>query len=394
MGSSDPPPITPCCAAITLLEERMKKVVTVGVLAALTVGALLITRDRNGEESKGTQSTQSGDSGNTDSDSGTSNSGTGAVRSTKQGDSASIESGAAENGGELEQPDRPATEIYRSAEDALAAVKDGASRYDDVILEQFESPPAECSWCGSFYESIRSLAFSADTPSDQKSYFAELLSISARPENLEALIDGIEKAPNEESARQYAEALEMASASKDDLVELLGSRFGTQNEVLKESLVAAVTNQGTPLALETLYKYTIESKDPDGFYSKGTGLGEAVAGPESFPFLKEIAEKRDEYSHLGIKALLNSGSEGVRVVFDVLRASKNPEGDKQLLRDALEHVNFEEETEALIKSEANSGTNPLSVNFAREVLKNFEEENAQMQQEAEEEEGGMSRAEE
>jgi len=65
-----------------------------------------------------------------------------------------------------------------------------------------------------------------------------------------------------------------------------------------------------------------------------------------------------------------------------------------MLRDALEHVNFEEETEALIKSEATTGTNPLSVNFAKEVLKNFEEENAQMQQEAEEEEGGMSRVEE
>jgi hypothetical protein len=186
----------------------------------------------------------------------------------------------------------------------------------------------------------------------------------------------------------------MASASKDDLVELLGSRFGTQNEVLKESLVAAVTNQGTPLAIETLYKYTIESKDSDGFYSKGTGLGEAVAGPESFPFLKEIAEKRDEYSHLGIKALLNSGAEGVGVVFDVLRASKNPESDKQLLRDALEHVNFEEETEALITNEAKNGTNPLSVNFAKEVLKNFEQENAQIQQEAQEVEGGMSSAEE
>jgi hypothetical protein len=372
----------------------MKKVVTVGVLAALTMGALLLTRDRNEEEGSSTQSTQPGDSGTTDSDSGLSNGGSGVGRSTKQGDSASLESGAVEDGVGLDQPDRSATEIYRSAEDALAAVKDGASRYDDVILEQFESPPVECSWCASFYDSIRSLAFSADTPSDQKSYFAELLSISARPENLEALIDGIEKAPNEESARQYAEALEMASASKDDLVKLLGSKLGTQNEVLKESLIAAVTIQGTPLAIETLYKYTIESNDPDGFYSKGTGLGEAVAEPESFPFLKEIAEKRDQYSHLGIKALLNSGAEGVRVVFDVLRASKNPEGDKQLLRDALEHVNFEEETEALITNEAKNGTNPLSVNFAREVLKNFEQENAQIQQEALEVEGGMSSAEE
>jgi hypothetical protein len=372
----------------------MKKVVTAGVLAALTVGALLLTRGRNQEEQRaGDSFGLTNGAGSTSVNEGTSSGSENAVRSTKQGDSANLGAG---NGGDIsvvEQPDRPATEIYRSAEDALAAVKEGSTRYDDVILEQFESPPLECSWCASFYDSIRTLAFSPDTPADQRSYFAEILSISARAENLEALIDGIEKAPNEDSARQYAEALEMASASKDDLVTLLGSKFGSQNEVLRESLVAAVTNQGTPLAIETLYKYSVDSKDPDGFYSKGTGLGEAVAGPESFPFLKEIAEKRDEYSHLGVKALLNSGTEGVRVVFDVLRSSKNPESDKQLLRDALEHVNFEEETEALIKEEAKNGTNPLSVNFAREILKNFEEENAQLQQEAEEE-GGMSKMEE
>jgi hypothetical protein len=118
-------------------------------------------------------------------------------------------------------------------------------------------------------------------------------------------------------------------------------------------------------------------------------LGEAVASPEAFPFLKEMAEKRDDYSHLAIKALLNSGADGVRATFDILRASKNDEGDKKLLRDAIEHVNFDEDTEAIIRAEVEKGTNPLAVEFAREIKKNFDEESAQLEKEAQEEESSQ-----
>ncbi len=366
----------------------MKKLSIVAILALVTVTALILKK--GGDSRSPTSSGSESDPSTTSSPrSGEVSPEEGLLRSTKQGDSAATDNEPGTEETELEQPDRPATEIYRNAEDALKAVKDGASHYDDLILEQFESPPTDCSWCSSFYESIRTLAFSADTPADQKSYFAEILSISARPENLEALIEGIEKAPNEEAGQVYAEALEMASATRDDLVKLLGSHLSSPNEILRESLVAAVTNQGTPLALETLYKYTVASNDPDGFYSKGTGLGEAVASPEAFPFLKEMAEKRDDYSHLAIKALLNSGADGVRATFDILRASKNDEGDKKLLRDAIEHVNFDEDTEAIIRAEVEKGTNPLAVEFAREIKKNFDEESAQLEKEAQEEESSQ-----
>lgn len=359
----------------------MNKLVTVTVLAVITIGALLLTK---GSDSGTGTAPIAGDVG-APSEGGTEATSSGANLSTKQGDSVEGDQAGTEDGTVPEQPDRPATEIYRNAQDALRAVKEGATHYDDVVLEQFESPPVDCSWCAGFYESIRTLAFSPDTPADQKSYFAEILAISARPENLEVLMDGIDKAPNEESSQMYAEALEMASATNDDLVKLLGSRLSTPNEILKESLVAAVTNQGTPLAIETLYKFAVDSKDADGFYSKGTGLGEAVPNPEAFPFLKEMAEKRDDYSHLAVKALLNSGSEGVKAVIDVLRTSKEPEADKKLLENAIDHVNFEEETEALLKEEAEKGTNPQSVQFAREILKNFQEESAQLEREAKEE---------
>lgn len=362
----------------------MNKLAIVAVLTVITIGALLLTKGSD-SGSRTAPDSGSGSGVATSSNGGTSGASGGTVLSTKQGDSADLEQTNGQDGAQLQQPDRPATEVYRNAEDALRAVKEGATHYDDVILEQFESLPADCSWCANFYESIRTLAFSPDTPADQKSYFAEILAISARSENLEVLIDGIEKAPNEEAGQMYAEALEMASATNDDLVKLLGSRLSTSNEVLKESLVAAVTNQGTPLAIETLYKFAVESKDTDGFYSKGTGLGEAVPNPEAFPYLKEMAEKRDDYSHLAVKALLNAGSEGVKAVFDVLRTSRDPEADKKLIANAIDHVNFEEETEALVKQEAEKGTNPQSVQFARDILKNFQEENAQLEREAKEE---------
>lgn len=263
--------------------------------------------------------------------------------------------------------DRTATEIYKSADEALAAVKKGAVSYDDLIIEQFTEPGDDCSWCNDFYKQVKDLLAQDSTPQDQKSYYAELLAISGRPANIETLVEAIKSAKTPESADLFAEALEL-SQGKEAVVNYLGSQLDTANETLKDSLVAALTNQSSRTAAEMLYKQTVKANDPDGYYSKGIGLGEFIPEPDSFPYLQDLATKRDQYSHLAVKSLLNSGAGGLRVVLDVLSNSKDAQSDRALLKDASDHVIFDEETEPLLKKTLETSKNPVVIEFAKQIL--------------------------
>ncbi|WKZ57906.1 MAG: hypothetical protein QY326_04345 [Bdellovibrionota bacterium] len=273
---------------------------------------------------------------------------------------------------DLEDVDiRPATEIYTSAEDALKAVKAGANTYDDIVLEQFTMLDPKCSWCPAFYESVRELTFSPSSTPDQRSFYSELLAISGRVENVSALVDAIKNAPNQSERDIYSEALELTIGG-DEVVKYLNESMATQDPQLKESLVAAMTNQGSRLAAELLYKQTMEAGDADGYYSLGIGLGEFVPEDEALPLLQQYALQRDQYSHLPMKALLNGGLPGLRIVFDILESSSDQEADKRLLRDAVDHVGYDEETEAYLKQMVQSAKNPVAVAFAKQVLEDFQ----------------------
>lgn len=270
-----------------------------------------------------------------------------------------------------EEDIRPATDLYNSAEDAFEAVKKGAVDYDDLVLEQFAELGEDCTWCPDFYSEIKTAMLEPDASEDFKSYYAEILAISGKPDNLETLIDAIKEAQDEDSADIFAEALEV-TLGDNKTVEFLGNNLESDNELLKESVIAAITNHGSPLAIDLLYQETIKEKDPDGFYSLGIGLGEVIPDEESLPYLTELANKRDSYSHLAVKALLNYGVEGLRSVVDIISNSQDNEVSRQMLEDAIDHVNFEEETEEYVKELAKSATNPVVKQFAKEVLEDFE----------------------
>lgn len=273
----------------------------------------------------------------------------------------------------VDQDERPAAQVYKTAEDALKAVKEGAVDYNDVVLEQFTLPGDDCTWCPEFYKSLREMAVSADSTDDQKSYFAEILAISGRVENVAALIEAIKSAGGDETkADLYTEGLEL-TLGKSDVITYLGEQLGTtDNESLKESMIAALTNQGTKQAAELLYQQTVKAGDPDGFYKSAIGLGEFVPDDETIPYLQEMAMKRDQYSHLAVKAMLNSGLSGLRSVFDLLASSKDTESDRQgLLKDAIDHISYDEETEAFLKKEVESPRNKLSAEFASSILADF-----------------------
>ena len=279
--------------------------------------------------------------------------------------------------------DRPATEVYKSAEEALRAVKEAAADYDDLVLDQFTDLPANCTWCDNFYRSLKELLGSADLKADERSYYAELLAISGRVENIKALVDALGAAKNSEEANVYAEALELSTGG-DDVARLLGEQLGSSNETLREASVAAITNQGSRLAAELLYKNTVDRGDPDGYYSAGIGLGELVPEPETLPYLQDLAMKRDAYSHLAVKSLLNSGLDGTKIVVDVLSNSKNPDFDREMLKGAKDHVAYDEEVVAYLKTVAESSQAPAVREFARDVISEFEQSEA----EAEEDQDG------
>ena len=279
------------------------------------------------------------------------------------------------NDEEPEEQVKPAVEAYQSSEEALAAALKGAKDYDDSILEQFTLPDPNCSWCTEFYSSVRDLAMNQNTPQEQRAYLAELLAISGRPENVQALIDAVKNAPSNDTADLYAEALEL-SLGRDDIVLILGEQMNAQSDTLREASVAAVTNQGTKLAAELLVKDLKEKGDPDAHYAHGIGIGEAIPEEEAIPVYQELVRERLPGSHLGVKALLNAGLPGLRVLFDELENSPNSEADLALLKDAGDHINIDDESVELANQKLAENRNAASVRLAqlyREQSQNAEQ---------------------
>jgi len=265
----------------------------------------------------------------------------------------------------------PASQAYNSVDDAINAIQKGSLNYDDLILEQFvELDADDCSWCGEFYDKLGKYILDDEITADQRSYYSEILAISGSEENIGTLIDAIDNTTGDKSDI-YAEALEIAYGD-DNLVNFLSTKLNeSNNENLNESLIAAIGNHGSKLAVETIYNETVKSGDSDGFYSVGLGIGEIVPDEESIPFLIEMANKKDEYSHLAVKSLLNSGTDGLKNVVSILESSNDTSFNKKLLENAVDHVSFEEDVEDYVKSLTNH-SNPSIKEFAQEILSDFE----------------------
>lgn len=267
--------------------------------------------------------------------------------------------------------DRPAAEIYKTAEDAFKAIKEGAKEYDDLILEQFTQPGEDCTWCPDFYSTVVAEMINPETGDDERSYYAEVLAISGNVDNMNILVQAIVDAGDSELADLYAEALEL-TVGDDNVVDYLTGYIESDNELLQESVVAAITNQSSIMAAQTLYDHTIQVGDEDGYYSLGIGLAELIPDEDALPFLEEKVRKRDKFSHLALKSLLNNGLEGTKRVIEILASSSDPEADRKILEDAVDHVNYEEEIEDYMKRTVKTASSEVVVEFAKEVLSDFE----------------------
>ena len=216
---------------------------------------------------------------------------------------------------------------------------------------------------------------SPELSDDERAYYSEILAISGRIDNIKALVGKITDPKAGEKAEVYSEALELTYGDSK-MVSYLGDLMNSENSTLKESAIAAVTNHGDRQAIELLYKKTLDSKDPDGFYSLGIGLGEVVPDPESMPYLVEIVEKRDQYSHLAVKALLNSGNEGLKKVLDILGTSKNADIEKKMIQDAADHFALEDGSEQILKDALAKSNNQSQKDFINQLLQEFPTEEA------------------
>lgn len=273
----------------------------------------------------------------------------------------------------IEEEARPAYEIYKTADEALEALKKGALDYDDVVLEQFTDLGPDCQWCDALYGSVRTMMSAPDTAPEQRSYFAEVLAISGKIENIEALVDQIKGAAKSEDADVYAEALEL-TVGKDDVVKYLTTQLSTDNQTLKEASVAAITNQGSRLAVEALFKHVVERGDPDGYYSQGIGPGEQIPDEEALPVLQDFVTRRDAYSHLAAKEMLNNGVSGLKRFFDILENSGNQNFDMQLINGLADHVPYEEAAEAFLKDKVTTAKSPAAKALAEKALADFNQD--------------------
>jgi len=274
---------------------------------------------------------------------------------------------------DLEEDIRPAGQVYSSAQEAFEALKKGAKTYDDIALERFADIDQSCSWCPELFNTVRQELLTPGNSEDEKSYFAEVLAISGSPENISFLVDSFKNSADQDFKDVLAEALEVA-VGNDQVVDYLGSQLDTTDESLKESLIAALTNHGSKKAIDILYLETIKQGKPDGYYSLGIGLGEVIPDEESVPYLVDLAKKRDDYSHLAVKALLNSGIEGLKIVMDIVGSSQDTSSNGKLLQDALDHVPFEDDTEQYLKKLISTSNNSSVKEFAQEILDDFKDD--------------------
>ena len=260
---------------------------------------------------------------------------------------------------------KPATEVYANATEALEAVKNGAQRYDDLVLEQFVGLK-DCSWCPEFFDGVKELMLAQSSDNDLKSYSAEILALSGSVDNVNSLFEALNSAEEGDAGNLYAEAIELAYGD-DQLVTYLNDKLTSDNKTVKEAALAAMTNHDSPSAIEAMYKATTASNDPDGFYSQGLGLGEMIPSEESLTPLTDIAKKNDQYSHLAIKSLLNYGVDGLKIVQTVV-SDLDDASVAKLLENAVDHVSFDGDVKQMAQTGSQSAKTESEKKFWSAVL--------------------------
>lgn len=149
----------------------MKKIIPVILIVVIAGGVFLFINQSTSVSPTTNNQGATTESGNkTGTDVVASTDGTGSVNvgtTTGGGSTATKDPAKVDEDGE--EQDKPAAEAYKSAEEAMKAIKNGAVDYDDRILEQFTFVGEDCTWCDAVYSQVKSmLLFPRDPPRPEK----------------------------------------------------------------------------------------------------------------------------------------------------------------------------------------------------------------------------------
>ncbi|MCS6962101.1 MAG: hypothetical protein NZT61_06335 [Deltaproteobacteria bacterium] len=279
-------------------------------------------------------------------------------------------------------PVKQASERYQNPEEALKALKEASKNYDLEFIESF-TLPNNCAWCGDFYEKLKHEVLTANLSSEEKSFYAEILAVSGKPESLEFLVQAYLNSKSDSDKEAFLNAIELTVAN-DEIIDWLAENVNRQSNDpgLRDSILAALTNQDSVKAVEHLYDILVKQEDPERDAQKGIGLSECVPPDEALPFLVDKLKDTDSRFQVYVaSAILNNGLEGLKKFVDVLNSDT---GNKLAVhfQKLVDHVPFDEEIEGFLKEVSEKGSEPQKV-FAKKVLEAFDALRSELEQEAE-----------
>ena len=270
---------------------------------------------------------------------------------------------------------------FTSGEQALNALRNGAIRGDPLTLQRFANLPRDTPWAEEFYRDVSAQLDDKKADPDDRQYAANVLAISGRAENIQALFDRVANAGSPEDISMLTSALAMANGG-DEIVPLAVKELGSGNPNVQFSALTALTNQGSRAAAEALYAHALETGgSPESEKEDGTGLSMMLPDQEAVGFLSDVLRKEDRFSALAIGPLVNGGESGINAVFDVLQSTKNDAFREELLT-ALSSKLAVDETVLGKLTELQNSPDARLREFATEMLQKEEGENSSTFEEA------------
>jgi hypothetical protein len=216
-----------------------------------------------------------------------------------------------------------AARIYSTAEQALPFVEEFLSTGLTETLAEFTGIQGDCSWCAELFQQLGDMIADTSTPEEERFRAAMLLSGTARVEAAEVLIEKAEQDPTFGVRTVLFESLARVPPTPE-IIALYNQKLQDNDaEKIREALVAALGFGRSLEAAQALYRDITLHNDTDGFARDRIGLAYFNADANALPYIRSLVEKRDEFSPLAFRSLLNSGEEGLRTALDVLASEPN-----------------------------------------------------------------------
>jgi hypothetical protein len=231
-----------------------------------------------------------------------------------------------------------AARIYSTAEQALPFVEEFLSTGLTETLAEFTGIQGDCSWCAELFQQLGDMIADTSTPEEERFRAAMLLSGTARVEAAEVLIEKAEQDPTFGVRTVLFESLARVPPTPE-IIALYNQKLQDNDaEKIREALVAALGFGRSLEAAQALYRDITLHNDTDGFARDRIGLAYFNADASALPYIRSLVDKRDEFSALAFRSLLNSGEQGMQIALEILEANPNDSFFAEIVQDAPKYV--------------------------------------------------------